>query len=173
MLKRTDKISSNRIAANLSAQNDVIQTSEQKQTKQNAFSHFRSTKQSFLIKPLFLNVCTRNKPNINTFEQQITKKYFVVIIYMSSIDHTNTPPDNPQTPNSITLPKAITIGTLTDCISNIGQGLKPPNPHIVKNPEAIKNDTNSNKIRRLIELPDWNAIKNFLNTGTASEKIFQ
>ena len=27
--------------------------------------------------------------------------------------------------------------------------------------EAIKNDTNSNKIRRLIELQDWNAIKSF------------
>ena len=27
--------------------------------------------------------------------------------------------------------------------------------------EAVKNDTNSNKIRRLIELQDWNAIKNF------------
>ena len=106
---------------------------------------------------------------------------------MSSIDLTNTPSDNRQTPNSITPPKAITIGTQTDCISNIGQELKSLNPHIVKNPfdeitlenspdyllnlykvpgesfiaEAIKNDTTSNKIRRLIELQDWNAIKNF------------
>ena len=67
----------------------------------------------------------------------------------------------------------------------IYQGLKPLNPNIVENPfdqitlenspdyllnlhkvlgesfiaEAIKNDTNSNKIRRLIELQNWNAIK--------------
>ena len=27
--------------------------------------------------------------------------------------------------------------------------------------EAIKNDSNSNKIRRLIELQDWTAVKNF------------
>ena len=97
------------------------------------------------------------------------------------------PPVNPQTPKLISNSKAITIGTQTDCISNIGQGLKPLNPNIVKNPfdqvtlenspdyllnlhkvlgesfiaEAIKNDTNSNKIRRLIELQDWNAIKCF------------
>ena len=106
---------------------------------------------------------------------------------MSSIDDSNTPSDNPQTPNSVTPPKAITIGAQTDCISNFGQKLKPLNPHIVKKPfgeitlenspdyllnihknlgesfiaEAIKNDTTSNKIRRLIELQDWNAIKNF------------
>ena len=106
---------------------------------------------------------------------------------MSSIDHSNTPSDNPQHPNSITPPKAIAIRTQTDCISNIGQGLKPLNPSIVKNPfdeitlenssdyllnlhkvfgesftaEAIKNDTIRNKIRRLIELQDWNAIKKF------------
>ena len=187
MLKRADKSSFNRIAANIPAQNGAKQTSERKQTKQNAFSHFRSTKQSFSIIPLFVNVCTRNKPNINTFEQ-ITKRFRGPNKKnMSSIDHTNTPSDNPQTPNSITPPKAITIGTQTDRISNIGLGLKPLNPHIVKNPfeditleyspdyllilhkvfgelfiaEAIENDTNSNKIRRLIELQDWNAIKNF------------
>ena len=69
----------------------------------------------------------------------------------------------------------------------MGQGLRPLNPHIVKNPfdkinienspdnllnlhkvhgkafiaEAIKNDSNSNKNLRLIELQDWNAIKIF------------
>ena len=135
MLKRADKISSNRIAANIPAQNDVIQTRERKQTKQNAFSHFRSTKQSFSINPLFVNVCTRNKPNTNTFEQQITKRFRGPNKKnMSSIEHNNTPPDNPQTPNSIPPPKAITIGTQTDCISNIGQGLKPLNPHKCEKP---------------------------------------
>ena len=159
---------------------------ENKQGK-TLFCHFRSTKQLFSINPLLVNVCTRNKLNINTFEQQITKRFCGPNKKnMSSIDRTNTPSDNPQTPNSITPPKAITIGTQTDCISNIGQGLKPMKTHIVKNPfdeitlenspdyllnlhkdlgesfiaEAIKNDTNSNKIRILIELKDWDAIKN-------------
>ena len=75
----------------------------------------------------------------------------------------------------------------TDSNSNLGQGLKPLNPHNVKNPfviitienypdyllnlnkvlgeafiaEAIKTDSTSNKIRMLIELQDWTAIKNF------------
>ena len=95
--------------------------------------------------------------------------------------------DNPQTSKPTSNPKAITTGTQNDCSSNIGQGLKPLNPNIVKNPfdqvtlenspdyllnlhkvlgesfiaEAIRNDKNSNKIRRLIELQDWNAIKCF------------
>ena len=135
MLKRADKNSSNRIAAIIPAQNDAIQTSEQKQTKQIAYSQFRSTKQSFSFNPLFVNVCKRNKLNINTFEQQITKRPRCPNKKnMSSKDQTDTPSDKPQTPNSITPPKAITIGTQTDCISNIGHGLKPLNPHIVKNP---------------------------------------
>ena len=104
---------------------------------------------------------------------------------MSLLNQTTS--DNPQTSKPTSNPKAITIGTQTDCLSNIGQGLKPLNPNIVKNPfdqvtlenspdyllnihkflgkqfiaEAIKSDTNSNKIRRLIELQDWNAIKCF------------
>ena len=75
----------------------------------------------------------------------------------------------------------------TDSNSNLGQGLKPPNPHNVKNPfviitiknypdyllnlnkklgeafiaEAIKTDSTRSKIRILIELQDWTAIKNF------------
>ena len=97
MLKRADKNSSNRIAANIPAQNDAIQTSEQKQTKQTAFSQFCSTKQSFFINPLFVNVCTRNKTKFNTFEQQITKRpRNPNKKNMSSIDHTNTPSDNPK-----------------------------------------------------------------------------
>ena len=101
--------------------------------------------------------------------------------------NSQTTSDIPQTSKPTSNPKAITIGTQTDCVSNIGQGLKPLNPNIVKKPfyqvtlenspdyllnlhkvlgesfiaEAIKNDTNSNKIRRLIELQDWNAIKRF------------
>ena len=75
MIKRADKISSNRIAANTPVQNEVIQTSERKQLKQIAFSQFRSTNQSFCINPLFVNVCTRNKAKINTFEQHITKRF--------------------------------------------------------------------------------------------------
>ena len=69
--------------------------------------------------------------------------------------------------------------------SNIGQDLKPLNPRIVNNlfdditlensqsyslnqhkvlgeaviAKAIKNDSNSTKIRRLVELKDWNLIK--------------
>ena len=75
--------------------------------------------------------------------------------------------------------------TQTDNGSNIGQGLKPLNHLKVKNPfgeitlesspnyllklhkvlgeefiaESIKNDSTSNKIRRIIELHDWTAIK--------------
>ena len=101
--------------------------------------------------------------------------------------NSQTSSDNPQTSKPTSNPEAITIGAQTDCVSNIGQGLKPLNSNIVKNPfdqvtlenspdyllnlhkvlgesfiaEAIKNDTNSNKIRRLIELQDWNAIKCF------------
>ena len=101
MLKRADKISSNRIAANISAQNDVIQTSERKQTEQHAFSHFCSRKQSFSINPFTVNVCTRNKPNINTFDQKITRRFRCPNKKnMSSIDRTDTPSDNPQITNS-------------------------------------------------------------------------
>ena len=107
MLKRADKNSSNRIAANIQAQNDAIQTSERKQTKQTAFSQFCCTKQSFFINPLFVNVCTRKKTNFNTFEQQITKRpRGPNKKNMSSIDHTNTPSDNPQTPNTIPPPQS-------------------------------------------------------------------
>ena len=99
MLKRADKNSSSRIAAITPAQNDAIQTSEQKQTKQIAFSQFRSTKQSFSINPLFVNVCKKNKPKINTFEQQITKRpRGPNKKNMSSIDQTNTPKDQIRQP---------------------------------------------------------------------------
>ena len=106
---------------------------------------------------------------------------------MTSIERSDTPPDKPPKNNSIAPPTGITRGTQTDSNSNLGQGLKPLNPHIVKSPfdditienspdyllnlhkvlgeafvaEAIKNDSNSNKIRRLIDLQDWMAIKNF------------
>ena len=110
MPKRADKISSNRIATNIRAQNDVIKTSEQKQTKQHAFSHFRSTKQSFSINPLIVNVCTINKPNINTFEQQINKSFRGPNRKtMSIIDHTDNPPNNPQTSNPITPSKPLPL----------------------------------------------------------------
>ena len=166
------------------AHDDVIKTSERKRTKQNAFSQFRSTEQSRSINPLFVNVCIRNNPNINTFEQNIFKRFRRPNKRtMSSLNQTTS--DNPQTSKPTSNPKAITIGTQTDCVSNIGQGLKPLNPNIVKKPfdqitlenspdyllnihkvlgesfiaEAIKNYTNSKK--RLIELQDWNAIKCF------------
>ena len=101
MLKRADKISSKRIAAIIPAQNDVIQTSEQKQTKQHAFTQFRSTKQSFSISPFILNVCIRNKPNINTFEQKSTRRFRGPNKKnVSSIDSTDTPSDNHQITNS-------------------------------------------------------------------------
>ena len=45
MLKKADGISTNRITASKPAQNDVIQTSERKETKQHAFSNSRNTKQ--------------------------------------------------------------------------------------------------------------------------------
>ena len=81
--------------------------------------------------------------------------------------------------NTCTPRVRITIGAQTESSSKVGQGLKPLNPLIVNNPfdditiekdkipgeafiaEAIKNDFTSNKIRRLIELQDWTAIKNF------------
>ena len=75
MLKKADKISSNRITASTPVQNDVIQTSERKQTEQHAFSHSGNTKQSDSINPLIVNVCTRSKPNVNTFDQKITKRF--------------------------------------------------------------------------------------------------
>ena len=103
---------------------------------------------------------------------------------MSSIERVDTPQNNPPIINSTTPPIGITIGTQTDSNSNFGQGLKPLNPHIVKNhfditienspdyllnlhkviaeafiAEAIKTDSTSNKIRRLIELQA--AIKKF------------
>ena len=75
MLKRADKFPSNWIAANIPAHDDVIKISERKRAKQNAFSQFRSTKQLRSIISLFVNVCTRNNPNINTFEQNIIKRF--------------------------------------------------------------------------------------------------
>ena len=108
MLKRADKNSSNRIAAIIPAQNDAKQTSERKQTKQIAFSHFRSTKQLFSINALFVNVCTRNKPNINTFEQQITKRpRGPNKKNMSSINQTNTPSDHPKPQILLRPPKSL------------------------------------------------------------------
>ena len=135
MLKRAERISSNRITANTPAQYDIIKTSERKRKKQNAFSQFRCTKQSRSINPLFVNVCTRNNPNINTFEQNIIKRFRGPNKKtLSSPNQTENPPDNPQTSKFTLNPKAITIGTQTDYISNIGQGLNPLNPKIVKNP---------------------------------------
>ena len=93
MLKRADKISSNWIAANIPDHDDVIKTSERKRAKQNAFSQFRSTKESRSIKSFFVNVCTRNNPNINTFEQNIIKKFRGPNKRtMSSLKQTETPP---------------------------------------------------------------------------------
>ena len=100
MLKRADKISSNWNAANIPAHDDVIKTSERKRTKQNAFSQFRSTKQSRSINPLFVNLCTRNNPNINTFEQNIIKKFRGPNkITMSSLNQTKPPQKTPKLPN--------------------------------------------------------------------------
>ena len=187
MLTKADKISSNWNAANIPAHDDVIKTSERKRTKQNAFSQFLSTKQSRSINPFFVNVCTRNNPNINTFEQNIIKRFRRPIKRtMSSLNQTTS--DNPQTSKPTSNPKAITIGTQTDCVSNIGQGLKPLNPNIVKNP--IEQITLENSPDYLLNLQKFlgesfiaEAIKNdslnykigmpsnvFPNTGTAYVK---
>ena len=117
---------------------------------------------------------------------------------MSSNERSHTPPANTLNNYSIKPPTSIYIGTQTDNNFNIGQGLRPFNPHIVKNPfdditlenssdyllnlhkvlgeafisEAIKIDTNSNKIRRLIELQDWTAIKIFHCIGIVSAKNY-
>ena len=132
MLKKAERISSNRITASILVQNDVTQTSEQKQTKQYAFSNSRNTKQSSSINPLIINVCT---PNVNTFDQKITKRFRGPNKKdMSSIERADTPPNNPLIISSTTPPTGITIGTQTDSNPNLGQGLKPLNPHIVKNP---------------------------------------
>ena len=150
MLKKADRISSNGITASIPVQNGVIQTSERKQTEQQAFSHSRNTKQLHSINPLIINVCTRSKPNVNTFDQKITKRVRGPNKKdLSSIESADTPPDNPPSTNSTTPPTGITIGTQKDSNSNLGQGLKP-----------VVTRT-SNKIRRLIELQDWTAIKNF------------
>ena len=133
MLTKADKIWSNWNAANIPAHDDVIKTSERKRTKQNAFSQFRNTKQSRSINPLFVNVCTRNNPNINTIEQNIIKRFRGPNKRTMSLLNQTTS-DNPQTSKPTSNPKAITIGTQTDCVSNIGLGLKPFNPNIVKNP---------------------------------------
>ena len=45
MLRKADKISSNRNAENIPEQNDVIQTIERKQAKQHTFSHLFYTYQ--------------------------------------------------------------------------------------------------------------------------------
>ena len=201
MLKRADKISSNRTALIKQADNDVIIASEQKRAKQSAFSQIHSKEQSHYIDSKFVhsnstiyntvNVCTRNKPSINTYEQKITKRFRRPNkgnMETPKLSEENPhPTNNTQHQENITNKKAITIGTQTDYISNQGQGLKPLDPNIVENPfnsitienspdyllnlhkvlgeafiaEATKNDTNSSKIRRLIELQDWNAIKNY------------
>ena len=108
---------------------------------------------------------------------------------MLSNNNSDISPNNTQKNenNTGTPPVSNTNGTQNENSSNIGQGLKPLNPLIVKNPfdditvenppnylltlhkvlgepfvaEAIKNDSTSNKIRRLIELQYWTAIKNF------------
>ena len=117
---------------------------------------------------------------------------------MLSNKHSNNPPDKPRNNNSVTPPTSITIGTQMNSNSNIGQGLKPLNPRIAKNPfhditlknsrncllnlhkvlgetfiaEAIKNNSNSNKIRRFIELQDWPA-KTFQSIGIAFVENYQ
>ena len=81
-----------------------------------------------------VNVCTRKKTNINTFEQKITRRFRGPRKKdMSSIDRTDTPPDNRPLTNSTTPPTVITIGTQTDSNSNLGQGLKTLIPHLAKN----------------------------------------
>ena len=110
MLKKADRISSNRITASIQVQNDVIQTSERKQTKQHAFSHSRNTKQLHSINPLIVNVCTRSKPNVNTFDQKITKRIRGPNKKdMSSIERADTTPDNPPSTNSTTPLQALPL----------------------------------------------------------------
>ena len=75
MLNKADRISSNRNAENIPEQNDVIQTSERKQTKQHAFSHSLNTNQSYSQSSTIVNNCTRNKPHKNTFDQKIIKRF--------------------------------------------------------------------------------------------------
>ena len=75
MLKKADKISSNRNAENIPEQNDVIQTSERKEIKQNAFSRSLNAKQPHPQKSNIVNVCIRNKPHKNTFGQKIMKRF--------------------------------------------------------------------------------------------------
>ena len=97
MLKKADKIPPNRITASTPVQNDVIQTVQRKQTEQHAFRYSRNTKQSHSINPLMVNVCTKSKPNVNTYDQKITKRFRGPNKKdMSSIERADTPPDYPN-----------------------------------------------------------------------------
>ena len=142
LLKKADKISSNRILESSLEQNDVIHAQEQKQSKQYVFSHLLHTNQlqsSILISQnsKIVNVCTRNRPNRNTIEQTIIKRFHGSNknnrssnnISCKSPDITQRNKNNPGTPTV-----SISIGTQTEYSSNVGQGLKPLNPLKVKNP---------------------------------------
>ena len=105
---------------------------------------------------------------------------------LSNFNSDTTSDNTPNNPTGVSQ-TSITLRTQTDKNPNIGQGLEPLNPFIVEKSfdeitlkklanfllnlhnvleetfiaEAIKNDTNSNKICRPIELQDWTAIKDF------------
>ena len=81
------------------------------------------------------NVCIGNNPNKNTIEKIIIKR-FQSPNWKNMLFSNNSDTITGKTPYNSTgiSPTSITIGTHTDSNSNIGQGLKPLNPLIVKNP---------------------------------------
>ena len=140
LLKKADKISSNRNAESGLEQNDVMNAKDRKQTKQHAFSHLLHTIPVAISHSDFSNiviVCTTNRPNRNTNEQTIRKRSRGPNKNkMSSKHNSGSSPDITQKNknNTGTPPVGISIGTQTKNSSNIGRGLKLLNPLIFKNP---------------------------------------
>ena len=98
MLRKGNKISSNKNAESIPEPNDVKKTSEQKKIKQHAFSHLLHINQPHSQNLNIANVCTRNKPHKNPFNQKIIKRFRGRKRKdMKSNDRSNTPQDNLKT----------------------------------------------------------------------------
>ena len=101
--RKADKVSSNRNAEIQLEDNDVIHASERKQIKVHAISHSFHTNQLHSQKSNIVNVCTRNKPQRNTFDQKIIKKFRGPNRKdILSNEYSNTPSDNPRNNNNNT-----------------------------------------------------------------------
>ena len=102
-----------------------------------------------------LNVCTRNRPFKNTFDQNIVKRFRAKnkmnsIPLQSNQTLINTHGESQPSHNSVT------IGIQTENLSNMGKGTEPLNPNRVKTPiRKCPTGQNPNPIIRSSQSFKW------------------